>query len=79
MTTARHRAIDWLRRRKLQQRKQAPNWVTSGTKLISTPTSIQSLTMTSVIISYGLIFTTCHPMLPTEARVCIDTPVAGAA
>ncbi|MBL8821917.1 MAG: RNA polymerase sigma factor [Planctomycetia bacterium] len=68
MTTARRRAIDWLRRRKLQQRKHEElsyHWdeADADTENISDETIEDSL--------LRLIFTTCHPALPTDSRVAL--------
>lgn len=68
MTTARRRAIDWLRRRKLQHRKHEElsyHWdeADADTEAISDELIEDSL--------LRLIFTTCHPALPTEGMVAL--------
>lgn len=68
MTTARRRAIDWLRRRKLQQRKHEElsyHWdeADCDTEAMSDEAIEDSL--------LRLIFTTCHPALPTDGRVAL--------
>lgn len=76
MTTARHRAIDWLRRRKLQQRKQqeiGQQWNEADVD----PDIDAELDHDISDNLLRLIFTTCHPVLPTEARVALTLRLLG--
>lgn len=76
MTTAKHRAIDWLRRRKLQQRKQqeiGQQWNEADVD----PDIDAELDDDIGDNLLRLIFTTCHPVLPTDARVALTLRLLG--
>ena len=75
-TTARRRAIDWLRRRKLQQRKQ------QDLEYQFNEADFDAEENTLLVDDIGdnllrLIFTTCHPALSTEARVALTLKLLG--
>ncbi len=78
MATAKHRAIDRLRRRKLLQRKHEE----LGYELESEQNDSASQLETFVDDDIGddllrLVFTACHPVLSTEARVALTLRLLG--
>ena len=78
MTTAKHRAIDLLRRGKLLERKHGE----LGLELLARQESPEP-DLDAAIDDHvgddllGLIFTTCHPVLSTEARVALTLRLLG--
>ena len=77
MATAKRRAIDEIRRGKLHERKQD----TIGYELESRKTSVAELE-TAIDDDIGddllrLVFTACHPVLSTEARVALTLRMLG--
>jgi RNA polymerase sigma factor (sigma-70 family) len=78
MATAKHRAIDQLRRRKMLDRKHEH----LGRELASRQVSPESDLAEAIDDHVGddllrLIFTTCHPILTTEARVALTLRLLG--
>lgn len=78
MATAKHRAIDQLRRRKMLDRKHEH----LGRELESRQVSPESDLAEAIDNHVGddllrLIFTTCHPVLTTEARVALTLRLLG--
>lgn len=78
MATAKHRAIDQLRRRKMLDRKHEH----LGRELASRQVSPESDLAEAIDDHVGddllrLIFTTCHPVLTTEARVALTLRLLG--
>ena len=78
MATAKHRAIDQLRRRKMLERKHEH----LGRELEERQTSPESALADAIDDHVGddllrLIFTTCHPVLTTEARVALTLRLLG--
>ncbi len=78
MATAKHRAIDQLRRRKMLDRKHEH----LGREMDSRQVSPESDLAEAIDDHVGddllrLIFTTCHPVLTTEARVALTLRLLG--
>ncbi len=78
MATAKHRAIDHLRRGKMQDRKHEH----LGRELDERQSSPESALADAIDDHVGddllsLIFTACHPVLPTEARVVLTLRLLG--
>ena len=78
MATAKHRAIDHLRRGKMQDRKHEH----LGRELDERQSSPESALADAIDDHVGddllsLIFTACHPVLPTEARVALTLRLLG--
>src|SRR5216117_3803327 len=78
MATAKHRAIDQLRRRKMLDRKREH----LGREMESRQVSPESDLAEAIDDHVGddllrLIFTTCHPVLTTEARVALTLRLLG--
>jgi len=78
MATAKHRAIDQLRRRKMLDRKHEH----LGREMASRQVSPESDLAEAIDDHVGddllrLIFTTCHPVLTTEARVALTLRLLG--
>lgn len=78
MATAKHRAIDQLRRRKMLERKHEH----LGRELEERQISPESAIADAIDDHVGddllrLIFTTCHPVLTTEARVALTLRLLG--
>jgi predicted RNA polymerase sigma factor len=78
MATAKHRAIDQLRRGKLLERKHAE----LGRETEARQESPEPLLDAAIDDHIGddllrLIFTACHPVLPTEARVALTLRLLG--
>src|SRR5437016_4354130 len=78
MATAKHRAIDHLRRGKMQDRKHEH----LGRELEERQVSPESALAAAIDDHVGddllsLIFTACHPVLPTEARVALTLRLLG--
>ncbi|HKA57972.1 MAG TPA: RNA polymerase sigma factor [Gemmatimonadales bacterium] len=78
MATAKHRAIDQLRRRKMLERKHEH----LGRQLEEMQISPESAIADAIDDHVGddllrLIFTTCHPVLTTEARVALTLRLLG--
>jgi RNA polymerase sigma-70 factor (ECF subfamily) len=77
MAAAKHRAIDLMRRDKMLERKHAE----LGGELAARERDEPDLA-TQIDDDIGddllrLIFTACHPVPTTEARVCCSTSIAG--
>src|SRR5262245_8389082 len=78
MATAKHRAIDRLRRSKLQERKHEE----IGRELESQGASVAPDLVAALDDDIGddllrLVFTACHPVLSTEARVALTLRLLG--
>jgi len=78
MATAKHRAIDHLRRGKMQDRKHEH----LGRELEERQVSPEAALAAAIDDHVGddllsLIFTACHPVLPTEARVALTLRLLG--
>ena len=78
MATAKHRAIDLLRRRKMQERKHAH----VGQELEARQVSPESALAAAIDDPVGddllsLMFTACHPVLSTESRVALTLRLLG--
>jgi RNA polymerase sigma-70 factor, ECF subfamily len=78
MATAKHAAIDRLRRRKLLERKHGE----LGYELDAGQPDAAALIEAKADDSVGddllrLVFTSCHPLLPTEARVALTLRLLG--
>jgi RNA polymerase sigma factor (sigma-70 family) len=78
MATAKHRAIDQVRRRKMVERKHAA----LGHELEARQTSPEAELADAIDDPVGddilrLIFTACHPVLSTEARVALTLRLLG--
>src|SRR5947209_10204718 len=79
MATAKHRAIDHLRRGKMQDRKHEH----LGRQLDERQVSPEAALAAAIDDEIGddllsLIFTACHPVLPTEARIALTLRLVGA-
>jgi RNA polymerase sigma factor (sigma-70 family) len=77
MATAKHRAIDLLRRRTLEERKHrelAPLLVESEAVAPDLDAALDDPVGDDLL---GLIFTTCHPVLSPEARVALTLRLLG--
>src|SRR5262245_622847 len=81
MATARHRAIDQLRRRKLQQRKheQIGHELAAHQRAEAQGDAAMDAALDDDIGDdlLRLVFTTCHPVLSTEARVALTLRLLG--
>jgi len=78
MATAKHRAIDHLRRGKMQDRKHEH----LGRELEERQTSPEAALAAAIDDHVGddllsLIFTACHPVLPTDSRVALTLRLLG--
>src|SRR5205823_946812 len=71
MTIAKRRAIDHFRRAKLLERKQEQ----LGTELETTPEEPEPDAVPDDLLR--LMFTACHPVLSTEARVALTLRLLG--
>jgi RNA polymerase sigma factor (sigma-70 family) len=76
MATAKHRAIDRIRRRKLIERKHAELEIEAG-EGIATPDLDAALDDDIGDDLLRLVFTACHPVLSTEARVALTLRLLG--
>jgi RNA polymerase sigma factor (sigma-70 family) len=76
MATAKHRAIDRIRRRKLIERKHAELEIGAG-EGIATPDLDAALDDDIGDDLLRLVFTTCHPVLSTEGRVALTLRLLG--
>jgi RNA polymerase sigma factor (sigma-70 family) len=74
MATAKHRAIDQLRRRRLLERKHAEIGREIEARAPDYDTAIDDDVGDDLL---RLIFTACHPMLPREARVALTLRLLG--
>ena len=79
MATAKHHAIDWLRRRKVLERKLEE----LGRELEIRPASVEPDLDAALDDDIGddllsLIFTACHPVLSAEARIALTLRLVGA-
>ena len=80
MAAAKHRAIDFWRRRKLLDRKHDELGYTLGAKEQSVPDLEGALDQQAEDVGddlLRLIFTACHPVLSTEARVALTLRLLG--
>lgn len=73
MATAKHRAIDHLRRRKMAERKHAELGAPSSTL----PDAEGALDDDIGDDLLRLVFTACHPVLPTEAQLALTLRLLG--
>jgi RNA polymerase sigma factor (sigma-70 family) len=79
MGTAKHQAIDWLRRRKVLERRREE----LGRELEARRASAEPDLDAAIDDDIGddllsLIFTACHPVLSTEARIALTLRLVGA-
>src|SRR6059036_116863 len=78
MATAKHRAIDQLRRRKMLDRKHEHLGREMESRQVSPEGGLAAAIDDHVGDDLlGLIFTTCHPVLSTEARVALTLRLLG--
>jgi len=78
MATAKHRAIDQLRRRKMLDRKHEHLGREMGSRQVSPESDLAEAIDDHVGDDLlRLIFTTCHPVLTTEARVALTLRLLG--
>lgn len=78
MATAKHRAIDQLRRGKMLERKHAELGVELEARQVSPEGDLDAALDDDVGDDLlRLIFTTCHPVLSTEARVALTLRLLG--
>src|SRR6476660_7767821 len=78
MATAKHRAFDLLRRNKLLDRKHEELGRELGTKQETAAPDLDGAIDDPVGDDLlRLIFTACHPVLPTEARVALTLRMVG--
>jgi len=77
MATAKHRAIDWLRRRKLIQRKHEELGRETEADEGAGPDLDAALDDDIGDDLLRLIFTACHPVLATEARLALTLRLVG--
>jgi RNA polymerase sigma factor (sigma-70 family) len=77
MATAKRRAIDELRRRKLLERKHGELGVELSAKENTTPDLDSALDDDVGDDLLRLVFTSCHPLLSTEARVALTLRLLG--
>src|SRR4051812_39205554 len=77
MATAKHRAIDLVRRNKLIERKHAEIGRDVGGRPTSDGIDFDALDDDIGDDLLRLIFTTCHPVLSTEARVALTLRLLG--
>jgi predicted RNA polymerase sigma factor len=77
MATAKHRAIDRLRRRKLLERKHAEIGRELEDEQMAMPDFDSALDDDIGDDLLRLIFTSCHPVLSTEARVALTLRLLG--
>ena len=77
MATAKHRAIDWLRRRKLIQRKHEELGRETEADEGASPDLDAALDDDIGDDLLRLIFTACHPVLATEARLALTLRLVG--
>src|SRR4051794_27678702 len=78
MTTAKHRALDALRRRKLVEHKHEQLAVELETQRSQTEPDMEAALDDDVGDDLlRLIFTSCHPLLSTEARVALTLRLLG--
>jgi RNA polymerase sigma factor (sigma-70 family) len=78
MATAKHRAIDRLRRGKVLERKQEELARELEVQLATTAPDVDAALDDEVGDDLlGLVFTTCHPVLSTEARVALTLRLLG--
>ncbi len=78
MATAKHRAIDRLRRSKLQQRKYEEVGYELEEQQEATATQIEDFVDDDIGDDLlRLVFTACHPVLSTEARVALTLRLLG--
>ena len=78
MATAKHRAIDQMRRRRTLERKQEELARDIGLRLAADAPAVAAALDDEIgddVLS--LIFTTCHPVLPTEGRVALTLRMLG--
>jgi RNA polymerase sigma factor (sigma-70 family) len=77
MATAKHRAIDRLRRKKLLDRKHVELGRELENEELTVPDYAAALDDDIGDDLLGLIFTACHPVLSTEARVALTLRLLG--
>jgi RNA polymerase sigma factor (sigma-70 family) len=77
MATAKHRAIDLLRRNQLLERKHEEIARELEAREMSTPDFDSALDDEVGDNLLSLIFTACHPVLPSEARVALTLRLLG--
>ena len=77
MTAARHRSIDYFRRQSLLQRKHQELGKTLEARQDQTPDFDTALDDEVGDELLGLMFTACHPVLTTEARVALTLRLLG--
>ena len=78
MATAKHRAIDLLRRRTLHQRKEGEIGLELGARLEAAAPDLDAALDDPIGDDLlGLIFIACHPVLSTESRVALTLRLLG--
>jgi len=78
MAAAKRRAIDWVRRDKMRERKHEEIARTLDEKLDDGTQAIEAAMDDDLGDELlGLIFTACHPMLPPDARAALTLRVVG--
>jgi RNA polymerase sigma factor (sigma-70 family) len=77
MATAKHRAIDQLRRRKMLDRKHEELGYELGERQQTTPDFAAAIDDQIGDDLLSLIFTACHPVLTTEARTALTLRLLG--
>ncbi|HEY5603361.1 MAG TPA: RNA polymerase sigma factor [Gammaproteobacteria bacterium] len=77
MSTAKHRAIDYLRREKLRARKQDELGYTLELTQEATAMDVEALDHDIGDDLLRLIFTACHPVLSTDARAALTLRLLG--
>ena len=77
MATAKHRAIDLLRRNKLVERKHGELGYQLEAEQMAAPDFVTSMDDTVSDDLLRLIFTACHPVLSAEARVALTLRLLG--
>jgi RNA polymerase sigma factor (sigma-70 family) len=78
MATAKHRAIDWMRRnRRLDRKRDEIGHQIEAAQELSTPDLDAALDDEVGDDLLRLVFTTCHPVLSSEARVALTLRLLG--
>ncbi|AVR97693.1 RNA polymerase sigma factor [Pseudoduganella armeniaca] len=78
MTAAKHRALDWLRHRKLEQeREPALTYEIEGLLQDAAPDLDRAVEDKIGDDLLRLVFIACHPVLPTEGRVALTLRLLG--
>jgi RNA polymerase sigma factor (sigma-70 family) len=79
MGTGKHRAVDWLRRRQVHERKQQELVREIELRQASAQADLDAALQDDIGDDLlTLIFTACHPVLSTEARIALTLRLVGA-